>query len=83
MIGQALQTSGLFERFYPGQTNFLLAELVNYGDGYQLQTRLAASRLLIRVCDNFVGLDKSHVRFAIKDESAIAPLASCLRDIHL
>jgi threonine-phosphate decarboxylase len=83
LLGQALQASGLFERIYPGQANFLLAKLVNDGDGYQLQARLAASRLLIRVCDNFVGLDKSHVRFAVKDESAIAQLASCLRDIHL
>jgi threonine-phosphate decarboxylase len=82
LLGQALQASGLFGQIYPGQANFLLAKLVNDGDGYQLQARLAASRLLIRVCDNFTELDNSHVRFAVKDESAIAQLASCLRETH-
>jgi threonine-phosphate decarboxylase len=83
LLHQALQASGLFERVYTGQANFLLAKLANDGDGCQLQVRLTTSRILIRVCDNFVGLDKSHVRFAVKDESAIAQLASCLREIHL
>lgn len=83
LLGQALQASNLFVRIYPGQANFLLAKLANDGNGYQLQERLAASRLLIRVCDSFVGLDKSHVRFAVKDENAIAQLASCLSDIPL
>jgi threonine-phosphate decarboxylase len=80
LLFQALQTSGLFERIYPGQANFLLAKLAHDGDGYQLQARLASSRLLIRVCDNFAGLDKSHVRFAVKDENAIALLAQCLKE---
>jgi len=83
LLYQVLQASGLFERIYPGQANFLLAKLANDGDGYQLQAKLAASRLLIRICDNFAGLDKSHVRFAVKDENAIVQLASCLREIHL
>jgi threonine-phosphate decarboxylase len=78
LLYQALQASGLFERIYPGQANFLLAKLAHDGDGYQLQAQLASSRLLIRVCDNFAGLDKSHVRFAVKDENAIAQLAHCL-----
>ena len=80
LLYQALQASGLFERIYPGQANFLLTKLAHDGDGYQLQARLASSRLLIRVCDNFAGLDKSHVRFAVKDENAIAQLAHCLAD---
>lgn len=79
LLYEALQASGLFERIYPGQANFLLAKLANNGDGYQLQERLASSRLLIRVCDNFAGLNKSHVRFAVKDENAIARLAYCLK----
>ena len=83
LLDQALQASGLFERIYPGQANFLLAKLAHEGDGYQLQAQLAASRILIRVCDNFVGLDNSHVRFAVKDESTIAQLANCLKEIHL
>ncbi len=78
LLHQALQASGLFEKIYPGQANFLLARLANGGDGYQLQAQLEPSRILIRVCDNFAGLDKSHVRFAVKDEQAIARLAHSL-----
>jgi len=73
LLHQALQDSGLFDKIYPGQANFLLARLANL-DGYQLQEQLELSRILIRVCDNFEGLDKSHVRFAVKDEQAIARL---------
>jgi threonine-phosphate decarboxylase len=83
LLYQALQTSGLFDKIYPGQANFLLAKLADAGDGYQLQAQLASSRLLIRVCDNFAGLDKSHVRFAVKDENAIAQLAHCLKECTL
>jgi threonine-phosphate decarboxylase len=75
LLHQALQDSGLFDKIYPGRANFLLARLASGGDGHQLQTSLEPSRILIRVCDNFEGLDKSHVRFAVKDEQAIAQLA--------
>ena len=34
----ALQSSGLFEKIYSGQANFLLAKLANQVDGYYLQT---------------------------------------------
>ncbi len=82
LLNKALQGSGLFERIYPGQANFLLAKLRNNGDGHLLQGRLASSRLLVRVCDNFTGLNKSHVRFAVKDEHAIEQLAHCLKALH-
>jgi len=81
VLQQALEDSGLFETIYPGQANFLLAKLSFDGDGYLLQERLAPSRLLIRVCDNFAGLNKSHVRFAVKDEQAIAQLTHALKTI--
>ncbi|MDO9424660.1 MAG: aminotransferase class I/II-fold pyridoxal phosphate-dependent enzyme [Methylobacter sp.] len=81
LLYQALQGSGLFDKIYPGQANFLLARLADGGNGYQLQTHLESSRILIRVCDNFDGLDNSHVRFAVKDEQAIARLASSLKNI--
>jgi threonine-phosphate decarboxylase len=83
LLCEALQDSGLFERIYPGQANFLLAKLAHGGDGYQLQALLTSSRILIRVCDNFTGLDKSHVRFAVKDENAIAELARRLKESSL
>jgi threonine-phosphate decarboxylase len=80
LLHQALQDSGLFDKIYPGQANFLLARLANL-DGYQLQAQLEPARILIRVCDNFEGLDKSHVRFAVKDEQAIARLADAFANI--
>ncbi|MFA6052457.1 MAG: aminotransferase class I/II-fold pyridoxal phosphate-dependent enzyme [Methylobacter sp.] len=82
LLHQALQESGLFDKIYPGQANFLLARLAD-GDGYRLQAQLEPSRILVRVCDSFEGLDKSHVRFAVKDEQAIAQLAHSLREVRL
>ncbi|TAN65639.1 MAG: aminotransferase class I/II-fold pyridoxal phosphate-dependent enzyme [Methylobacter sp.] len=83
LLHHALQDSGLFDKIYPGQANFLLARLADGGNGYQLQQQLESSRILIRVCDNFEGLDKSHLRFAVKDEQAIAQLARSLKEIRL
>jgi threonine-phosphate decarboxylase len=80
LLHQTLQDSGLFDKIYPGQANFLLARLANL-DGYQLQAQLEPARILIRVCDNFEGLDKSHVRFAVKDEQAIARLTDSFTNI--
>ncbi len=82
LLNEVLQASGLFERIYPGQANFLLAKLANGGDGHRLQDRLASSRLLLRVCDNFTGLDQSHIRFAVKDENAIRQLGHALKTLH-
>lgn len=79
-LHRALSDCGLFRRIYDGQANFLLAELAGM-DGYQLQEKLAPSRILIRVCDNFTGLTRYHVRFAVKDEQAIAELARCLNTL--
>jgi threonine-phosphate decarboxylase len=81
LLHQTLHESGLFDKIYPGQANFLLARLANGGDGYRLQAQLEPSRILIRVCDNFDGLDKSHVRFAVKDEQAILQLARSLTNV--
>ena len=83
MLQSALQASGLFERIYPGQANFLLAKLAHQGDGHSLQTLLEPSRILIRVCDNFEGLDKHHVRFAVKNAQAINRLADALTALSL
>ncbi len=78
LLYKTLLDSDLFEHIYPGQANFLLARLGTDIDGYKLQTALEASRILIRVCDNFEGLDKYHVRFAVKNEQAIMLLAQGL-----
>ncbi len=79
LLNEVLQDSGWFEHIYPGQANFLLACLNQNGDGEKLQQHLATSRILIRICDNFAGLDNRHVRFAVKTESAIYQLAHSLK----
>jgi threonine-phosphate decarboxylase len=81
LLQQALEASGLFAEIYPGQANFLLTRLKNNGDGYALQQQLMADRILIRVCDNFAGLNNSYVRFAVKDAQAIQQLARALSKI--
>jgi threonine-phosphate decarboxylase len=83
LLYQGLQSSGLFEQIYPGQANFLLARLKNHGDGYHLQAQLESSHVLIRICNNFEGLDKSHVRFAVKDRQAIDYLADILKALSV
>lgn len=87
LLRQVLLDSGLFETIYPSQANFLLARLASSyeisaaRDGYWLQRQLEPARILIRVCDNFAGLDRYHVRFAVKDEQAIALLAEALKTV--
>lgn len=81
-LQQVLEESGWFQRIYPGQANFLLAELAGHGDGHSLQQHLAPWNILLRVCDTFTGLDRRHVRFAVKDEAAIEHLAGALQAIR-
>ena len=83
LLQLTLQKSGLFEQIYPGQANFLFAKLVHHIDGYQLQALLTSSRILIRVCDSFDGLDKHYVRFAVKKAQDIRQLASSLEAVTL
>jgi threonine-phosphate decarboxylase len=82
LLNKALQSSGLFEHIYSGQANFLLAKLRCDGDGHLLQEQLVPFRILLRVCDNFTGLDKSYVRFAVKDGTAIEQLAQRLTEVR-
>lgn len=80
MLSEALHTSGLFDTIYPSRANFLLARLATI-DGYRLQDRLRAARILIRICDTFDDLDARYVRFAVKDERSIHRLADSLRHV--
>ncbi|MEE9355881.1 MAG: aminotransferase class I/II-fold pyridoxal phosphate-dependent enzyme [Methylococcaceae bacterium] len=81
LLFQVLQASTLFEQIYPSRANFLLAKLVQGMNGIQLQATLEKVRILIRVCDNFEGLDHRYVRFAVKDEAAIQQLADSLKEM--
>jgi threonine-phosphate decarboxylase len=79
LLQQVLQDSGLFAEIYPSAANFLLTRIHDDNDGYQLQARLAPARILIRVCENFIGLDKRYVRFAVKEPAIIEQLATGLQ----
>jgi threonine-phosphate decarboxylase len=79
LLQQVLHDSGLFAEIYPSAANFLLARVHDDNDGYQLQRLLAPAKILIRVCENFVGLDKRYVRFAVKDNTAHKQLATGLQ----
>lgn len=78
LLEQVLQNSGLFAEIYPSCANFLLARLTEGNEGYQLQAQLATAQILIRVCDNFIGLNAQYVRFAVKEEAVIHYLAQTL-----
>ena len=78
LLKQVLQKSGRFEQIYDSAANFLLARLKDAVSSHALQTELSNARILIRVCDNFLGLDERFVRFAVKDETAIASLKTAL-----
>ncbi len=81
LLQQVLHDSGVFAEIYPSSANFLLARLPDGGDGYQLQNLLAPARILIRVCENFIGLDKRYIRFAVKESSIIEQLASGIKQL--
>ena len=73
----------MFAEIYAGQANFLLARLPDDCDGYALQVWLAPSRILIRVCDNFEGLDTRYIRFAFKEVDAIQQLENALNGLTI
>jgi threonine-phosphate decarboxylase len=79
LLQQVLHESGLFAEIYPSAANFLLARVHDDNDGYQLQAQFAPARILIRVCENFIGLDKRYVRFAVKEPAIIEQLATGLQ----
>lgn len=56
-------------RVYPSQANFLLCQTTRVGqDAKPLAETLIKSRVAIRLCDNFPGLDSTFFRVAVKDE---------------
>ncbi|MDP3840519.1 MAG: aminotransferase class I/II-fold pyridoxal phosphate-dependent enzyme [Methylococcales bacterium] len=81
LLQQVLHESGVFAEIYPSAANFLLARVHDDNDGYQLQAQLAPARILIRVCENFIGLDKRFVRFAVKEPAIIEQLAQGVKQL--
>lgn len=73
-LEQVLKASNLFAEIYAGTANFVLGRL-RQQTGYELQTKLARFKILIRVCESFDFLDSQEVRFAVKSEMDIEKLA--------
>ncbi|MBC7319248.1 threonine-phosphate decarboxylase [bacterium] len=53
---------------YPSQANFILAKIDI--DSSVLENYLLKKGILIRNCGNFEGLDRSHIRLAVKDHNS-------------
>lgn len=53
-------------RVFPGQTNFILCHLEGEYDAPWLAAELVRSRIMIRNCVNFTGLDKNYFRVSLQ-----------------
>ncbi|NJD92117.1 MAG: aminotransferase class I/II-fold pyridoxal phosphate-dependent enzyme [Geobacter sp.] len=53
-------------KLFPGTANYLLLRLENGSSAASLQERLLPQLILIRDCSNFIGLDDSYFRIAIR-----------------
>lgn len=54
-------------KVFPSQANYLLTRLPEGADSQELSRQLfAKARILIRICDDYFGLDNRYVRFAVR-----------------
>lgn len=75
-LEQTLKDSHLFDKFYEGSANFVLARVKN--EDLHLQKELARFKILIRECDSFDFLSSNDIRFAVKSQNDIEKLAHAL-----
>ncbi len=73
-----LQKSPLVKCIYPSETNFVLVELQGI-TAKELQERLLPYRVMVRNCENFDGLNKYHVRIALKEIEKLQRLKEVFR----
>ena len=71
---------GLGIRVFPGSANYLLCRSETL-DAFALQEKLAKSRILIRNCANYAGLDASYFRVAVRGAEENGRLAQALSEI--
>ena len=81
MLEQVLMDSNLFDKFYEGSANFVLAHIKD--ENLQLQKELAQFKMLIRECDSFDFLSSNDIRFAVKSQNDIEKLSYALASIHV
>jgi len=74
---ELLQKSPLVKHIYPSEANFVLVELQGI-TAEELQEKLLPYRVMVRNCENFDGLDKYHVRIALKEVEKLQRLKEVL-----
>ncbi len=72
-----LSYSSYVAQIYPGEANFVLVRLQHI-DAHTLQEKLTPYRVMIRNCENFEGLDSTHIRIAIKSIEELSVLKEVL-----
>jgi L-threonine-O-3-phosphate decarboxylase len=68
-------------RIYPTNSNFFLVKLQPPLTGELIHRRLICKGIAIRQCTNFIGLDDSYIRIAVRTEPENAAFTSALDDI--
>lgn len=68
-LSDELREIRYIDSVYPTKCNFILCRLKNI-DSYELYNKCLEKGLLIRMADNFRGLNKNFARFAVKDRKS-------------
>lgn len=79
-ITEELKSMTFIERVYNTYSNFILCKLQAL-DCNSLYNLCLDKGVVIRKCDNFMGLDKDYVRFAIKDRACNELLIKTLKSL--
>ena len=81
MLCDVMESSGLFSQILPSSANYICIKLKN-NTAKKLQERLSESKILIRDCSNFDGLDEGYARFAVREPKDIETLKFALRGLR-
>jgi threonine-phosphate decarboxylase len=82
-IVSELKRIDFIEKAYSTYSNFILCKLSRGLDCDNLYNLCLKQGVVIRKCDNFKGLDKKYVRFAIKNRECNQSFISTLRNLKL
>ena len=77
ILEDILRSSPYVKEFYPSEANFVLARL-DGGDAPTLSRRLAQYAIMARECSNFDFLDRSYMRFALKEPRKLYRLGEAM-----
>ncbi|MGB5965571.1 MAG: aminotransferase class I/II-fold pyridoxal phosphate-dependent enzyme [Sulfurimonadaceae bacterium] len=75
ILRSILKSSGLFEKVYRSEANFILTRS---SKAKKIYRALLKEKILVRDCANFDGLDHRYLRFAVKEKTALHQLQKAL-----